>query len=197
LDDRSNSEKIVQDVIERLKQEQTLCEYLDSNRLLRDLYHYIRAWAIVRGLFGSWDLTAHDILRLYHDTDEDPDNASNHGDQSFPALILCFFEDNPYRSAVPRGKYDGVWNLSAPSDSDDNLEGSEQDTEDGLEMPRGCPRFRPYKLFRKVEAQPLHKRLAFSHYIRVKVLPMSPSKMKIAACISVVERRLQKLKERK
>ena len=153
---------------------------------------------MLRGFLNSWDLTAPDILTMCQILQDKGDELSNNSDESpddrtnFPSLALSFFLHNPYESDVPCGQYDGFWNhLKGPKEHDSAA------TEHFLETSCNTLEFEPIAMFRTVEAQPLLQRTVFQHYVLVKVLPLCSSKITVAAWISMLEGRLQKLKERK
>jgi hypothetical protein len=126
-------------------------------------YHYVRAWAIQRGLLSPNNLTSKDIITLCMES-----SPELHGDEcrDFDAIVRWFF---------PGYLAQHTLNLGITPYPESN-------SKDLVE------------LLERLDREPLHKKMGYSHYIRVGVMHAGCSDIQAGQWLSLVERRLEKLK---
>ncbi|RDL40734.1 uncharacterized protein BP5553_00713 [Venustampulla echinocandica] len=170
LQDPQNSiHKSVQDAVQMIRRGTDMHDHLDEFPSIRTAYSYIKRWAAIRGLANAFpDHHIFKSLLKYQKTNPDLATPRQVGDPSSSALITEFFkQDAPKTDSIP-----------APTGYSSFIT---KDWEN---------------LLVKLDSLRLDEKCAFPHTIRVAVTYSGRSPVKGAQWLLMVQRRLDKLKDR-
>lgn len=169
-DPQNGISKPIQDVVNMIRRGVDMHDHLDEFPSIRTAYAYIKRWTAIRGLAGEFpDHHIFKLLLKYQSSK--PDLVAPHqvGDPSSSALITEFLKQD-----APKTN-----NELSPTDY------SSFKTTDWE------------NLLVKLDSLPLDKKCAFPHTIRVAVTYSGISPIQGAQWLLMVQRRLNKLKDRK